>query len=230
MKYRNLIPGEFVWRDNRFTAAVRINSELTHAHIANSGRLPGLLLPGTKVYLTKAGHRNRRTDYDLKLVFLNDEFISVDATLPNYLFEEAVINKRLNDFLYTEIHREVSIGKSRIDFLLNRDDEACWVEVKSVTLVEGKIAKFPDAPTKRGRKHLEELRKMVSKGDKASVVFIVQRKDAVLFQPNWSIDPDFSKTLYEAASNDIMVRAYRCRVNLEKIEVSNEIPCIIKKP
>jgi len=117
------------------------------------------------------------------------------------------------------------LGKSRIDFLFTRGDGICWVETKSITLVENGTAKFPDAPTKRGRNHLEGLTDAATKGDGASVVFVVQRHDAGSFQPNWSIDPEFSSTLVKSASEGVKIRANICLVNLESIEFSNEIPC-----
>ena len=107
MKFENLIAGEFVWRDSRFTAAVRIDGEITHAHIANSGRLPGLLSPGSQVWLSYTGHPKRRTQYDLKLVDIDGELVSIDARLPNPLFEEAVKEGRLEEFNFKSIKREL---------------------------------------------------------------------------------------------------------------------------
>jgi sugar fermentation stimulation protein A len=116
MKFMDLIPGEFVWRDNRFVAAVRVDGSLSYAHIANSGRLPGLLEPGKRVYLEDVNKPERRTRYDLKLVENDNILISVDARLPNSLFEEAVRNYHLETFLFDDIQREVKFGKSRLDF------------------------------------------------------------------------------------------------------------------
>jgi len=228
MKFENLIPGEFVWRDTRFTAAVRIDGELTHAHIANSGRLPGLLSPGCRVWLSFTGHPKRKTKYDLKLVDKDGELVSIDARLPNPLFEEAVRAGRLQDFKYSAINREVKFGKSRIDFLLTHGEEEFWVETKSVTLVEKGIAKFPDAPTKRGRRHLQELSKLIDQGHRAGVVFVIQRSDIKEFQPNWSIDPEFSQTLEIVASNRVLIRAFECNVSLESITISRAIPCNLR--
>lgn len=193
MKFMDLIPGEFVWRDNRFVAAVRVDGRLSHAHIANSGRLPGLLEPGKRVYLADINKPERRTRYDLKLVENDNILISVDARLPNSLFEEAVRNKHLENFLFDDIQREVKFGKSRLDFKISQAGNICWVETKSVTLVENKIAMFPDAPTGRGRKHLHELAKLQKDGVRSCVVFVVQRPDTEVFKPNWSIDPEFSE-------------------------------------
>lgn len=118
--------------------------------------------------------------------------VSVDARLPNPLFAEALIAKKLPDFDYPNIDREVYLNDSRIDFRLSRSDEVCWVETKSVTLVKEGIAKFPDAPTSRGRRHLMELTKILAHGDRAAVVFIVQRPDALSFCPHQEADPGFA--------------------------------------
>ena len=228
MKFENLIAGEFVWRDSRFTAAVRIDGELTHAHIANSGRLPGLLSPGSQVWLSYTGHPKRRTQYDLKLVDIDGELVSIDARLPNPLFEEAVKEGRLEAFNFTSIKREVKFGKSRIDFQLTHEEDEFWVETKSVTLVENGIARFPDAPTKRGSRHLQELRKLVDLGHQAGVVFIIQRSDAKEFQPNWAIDPEFSRTLEFVTSQQVLIRGYLCDVSLDSIRIKREINCNLK--
>jgi sugar fermentation stimulation protein A len=228
MKLLDLIPGEFVWRDNRFVAAVRVDGCLSHAHVANSGRLPGLLEPGKRVYLAEVDKPGRRTKYDLKLVENENILISVDARLPNTLFEEAVRGNQLDTFLYDDVQREVKFGRSRLDFKLSRAGEVCWIETKSVTLVENKIALFPDAPTGRGRKHLHELAKLQKKGVRSCVVFVVQRPDAEVFIPNWAIDTEFAELLGQVSETGVEVRAYLCKVNLDAISIDKEIPVKMK--
>jgi len=228
VEFRKLIPAEFVWRDSRFTAAVRVKGELSHAHIANSGRLPGLLSPGCNIWLDDVGHPKRKTRFDLKLVEYKNILVSIDAKLPNPLFEEAVKSRLLKEYNYIDIQREVTLGRSRIDFLLSQPEEICWVETKSVTLVEDGIAKFPDAPTSRGRKHLIELRRSLGENIKASVIFVIQRPDAESFSPNWTIDPEFSKTLANVAIQGVQVHALLCQVSISSIEIFKEIPVLIE--
>jgi sugar fermentation stimulation protein A len=224
MEFKNLVPAEFVWRDNRFAAAVRVNGVLSHAHIANSGRLPGIFEPGRQVWLLETSNKNRRTRYDLKLVENNGVLVSVDARTPNVLFKDALRNQALNGFEYGEVQQEVKLGRSRIDFRLSGSYGICWIETKSVTLVKDRVAMFPDAPTERGRKHLKELAGALKEGIRSSVVFIVQRSDADSFIPNWLIDPEFARIMVEVVCAGVEVKAYRCQVSLEGISIDNEIP------
>ncbi len=225
MKFSELIPAEFVWRANRFMASVRVAGEPAYAHIANSGRLPGLLNPGDRIWLVPAKNPNRKTRYDLKLVEREGILISIDARLPNYLFQEAVLLEQLPDFDYPNIKLEVKMGHSRLDARLDGPPGTCWVETKSVTLVENRVARFPDAPTSRGRKHLAELMAVTQKGDRAAVVFIVQRPDADRFEPNTAIDPEFSAQLAQAAAAGVAVKAYGCSVTPAEIRIQTEMAC-----
>jgi sugar fermentation stimulation protein A len=227
VKFKSLIPAEFVWRDSRFTAAVRVDGELSHAHIANTGRLPGLFEPGRKVWLSEAKNLNRRTRYDLKLIDIGDQFVSIDTRIPNILFKEAVQNLILDEFRYPDIQNEVKLGRSRLDFRLSGPKGICWIETKSVTLVKDKIALFPDAPTQRGRKHLEELSSVLDKNVRSAVVFIIQRSDASSFSPNWDIDRDFSQMLVQVISGGVEIKAYLCQVGLRGISIDKEIPANI---
>jgi sugar fermentation stimulation protein A len=231
MELGNLIPADFILRDTRFTGAVRINGKIQHAYIANTGRLPGLLNPGVKVWISRAKNPKRRTKFDLHLVEIDGEFVSVDTRFPNELFEEALKSRRFaSGFAYDRIEREVGLGKSRIDFKLANFEQICWVETKSVTLVEDGIAKFPDAPSSRARKHLVELSKSLDHGNRAVVAFIVQRSDAQMFVPNWDIDSLFSETLINVHDLGVEVMAYLCRVNIHEIVLTNEIPCHLNLP
>jgi sugar fermentation stimulation protein A len=231
MELGNLIPADFILRETRFTGAVRINGKIYHAYIANTGRLPGLLNLGVKVWISRTKNPNRKTKFDLHLVEFDGEYVCVDTRFPNELFEEALKFRRLNaDFAYDRIEREVGLGKSRIDFKLTNSDQICWVETKSVTLVEDGIAKFPDAPSSRARKHLAELSKSLVYGNRAVVAFIVQRSDAQVFVPNWDIDPFFSETLINVHSLGVEVKAYLCQVNIHEMVLTNEIPCHLNLP
>ena len=220
MKLPTLIPAEFVWRNTRFTAAVRVDGKPAEVHVANTGRLPGLLNPGVRV----AGNPKRKTPYDLKLVEHNGVLVSLDTRLPNYLFKEAVQAGLLPEFNYPEIKLEQKLGNSRIDAYLSSPEGVCWVETKSVTLVENAIGMFPDAPTSRGRKHLLELAQSLSNGVRAAVVFIVQRSDVEVFKPHRAIDPAFSDSLAIVAQQGVAVRAYRCAVSTSEIRIVNDIP------
>jgi sugar fermentation stimulation protein A len=153
----------------------------------------------------------------------NGGLCSTNAYLANQLFSEAIENGTLAAFKYPIIESEVSFGKSRLDFRLSEGNQACWVEVKSVTYVEDGIGRFPDAPTSRGRKHLAELAKLAALGDRASVVFIAQREDAQKFAPFEAVDPVFAQVLREVNTKGVEVHAYVCQVSTERIEINREL-------
>jgi sugar fermentation stimulation protein A len=149
---------------------------------------------------------------------------STNAHLANTLFYKAVKNGDLAAFPCPNIDREVSFGDSRLDFRLSDGDQACWVEVKSITYAEEGIGRFPDAPTARGRRHLGELAKLATLGDRASVVFIAQREDAHKFAPFEDVDPAFTEVLRQIKDVGVEIHAYRCHVSTYAIKISGEIP------
>ena len=226
MNFPPLTPGIFVKRNNRFVAGIRLeNGSVSSAYVPTTGRLTGVLTPGCRVWLEPAGDINRQTSFTLVLAELPGEGLcSTTAILANRLFEEAVENGALDPFSYSVIEREISFGKSRLDFRLSDRDQTCWVEVKSVTYAEDGIGRFPDAPTGRGLKHLLELADLTARGDRASVVFIAQREDAFQFMPFEEIDPQFAQVLSQVNQAGVEVHAFRCAVNTERIEIAEEIP------
>lgn len=227
MEFSDLVPGRFVRRDNRFRATVTVAGKKAWAHVPNSGRLGELFTPGRLVWLSPAGTPGRKTAFDLKLVDFHSVLVSVDARLPNPLFAEALSSGRLPDYPFPAVQREVRYGSSRLDFRLSGPDTTCWLETKSVTLVEDGIARFPDAPTSRGRRHLMELIEARESGDRAAVVFVIQRPDAEGFSPHESADPAFAETLRQAAAAGVEIRAYRCDVSRQAINIAGEIPALI---
>jgi sugar fermentation stimulation protein A len=176
-------------------------------------------------WLAPAGSPSRKTDFDLKLVRYAGVLVSVDARLPNPLFAEAVESGRLIPFLPSSgWRREVQLGESRIDFHLSVPGGELWVETKSVTLVDEGMALFPDAPTARGRRHVRALVDAVGRGNRGSVVFIVQRPDADAFAPHDAADPMFGETLRNAAEAGVEMYAWTCRVSREAITIAEQIP------
>jgi sugar fermentation stimulation protein A len=220
-----LVPGRFVRRDNRFRVAVRVGREEVAAHLPNSGRLTELLVPGRSCWLTGFDSPHRKTRFDLTLVELVGRLVSVDARLPNALFAEALAAKKLGPFQgYDGCEREVRLGESRLDFRLSGPAGVEWVEVKSVTLVEDGVARFPDAPTLRGARHVRELAAAVRSGEKAAVVFVIQRPDAQRFVPHDEADAAFGIVLREAAGAGVGVYAWTCGVSLREIAIARQIP------
>jgi len=224
MQFPHLVPGRFLQRDNRFRANVEVAGQEAWAHVPNSGRLLELFTPGRAIWLAPATAPNRKTAYDLKLVEYASVLVSVDARSPNPLFAEALAAGRLPEFPYPDVQPEVQHGDSRFDFRLSGPQGTCWVETKSVTLVENGLAQFPDAPTSRGRKHLLGLRAACLAGDQAAVIFIIQRPDAHRFVPYQETDPEFAEALVQAAAAGVAVRAFTCQVSQSQITIAAEIP------
>lgn len=229
MKFPPLTPAVFIKRDNRFTASVRLEGgALATAHVPTTGRLTGALFPECRVWLEHVNNPKRRTAYTLLLTELEEGGLcSVNAITANRLFKEALTHQHLTAFPYGRIESEVPHDSSRLDFRLSQNGTICWVEAKSVTFVEGGIGKFPDAPTARGRRHLETLLKLTASSDRASVVFIAQRGDAECFSPYEDIDPTFADTLRQVHQVGVEVHAYRCDISLDEIRIAAKIPVIL---
>lgn len=229
MKFADLVPGTFVKRGNRFTAGVYLESGgVSTAFIPTTGRLTGALRPGCRVWLEAAENEERKTPYTLVLSELEGGGLcSVNAYMANWLFDEAIQKRVLEIFPYPIMDKEVTYGRSRLDFRLSDGDKFCWVEVKSVTYAEDGVGMFPDAPTERGHKHLGELAKLVAEGHRASVVFIAQREDASKFAPFEKIDPEFAAELRRVHDSGVEVHAFRCAVSTEEVMISEEIPVVL---
>lgn len=223
-----MTPAILIGRKNRFTATVDLDGRLTDVHIPTSGRLGELIVQGHRVMLRPAGRPNRITKWDLVLIEYAGTWVSIDSLQANRLFGEAVSAGHLPEFSgYTRILREVFAGNSRIDFCLEGSGRLCYVEVKSVTLVEDGVAMFPDAPTDRGRRHLEELEALKSSGIRACVVFMVQRSDACCLTPNHRTDAPFARTLARVAENGVEVLAYSCRMEPSGAGLKSPIPVLL---
>ena len=208
----NLIHGKFIERPNRFVVVFETEPGLTKiAHLRDPGRLKELLLPGAKLLLRKANpNPKRKTKYDVIAVFNQDIWVLINSgfhsDIAADLIESGLIKELSN---YSILRREYTYGKSRIDFLLtNQEKFKMLLEVKGCTLVEEGLAKFPDAPTLRGKKHLEELSHSIRDGYKAAALFLIIRNDAIEFTPNTAMDPDFSAALGNAMENGVLIIAY----------------------
>ncbi|MBF8265812.1 MAG: hypothetical protein HW384_1676, partial [Dehalococcoidia bacterium] len=223
-----LVKSVFLERANRFVCRVDVEGRTEKAHLANSGRLKELLVPGRPVYLEESFSPHRRTRYDMLLIALDNILVSVDARLPNDLVEEGLRSGILGHFRsYSQIRREVTFGHSRLDFLLQNNSQFCYVEVKSVTLVEQGRGLFPDAPTERGRQHVLSLMQARREGHQAAIVFVVQRPDVTEFSPNDKTGPAFGLALREAQVAGVGIYAYRCTVTLREIRIEKEIPVFV---
>ena len=209
MQYHSVIQGRFLDRPNRFIAHVEIGGEAATVHVKNTGRCKELLVPGTTVFLEKARNPQRKTSYDLIAVQKGDLLINMDSQAPNQVFGEAV--PRLFPGL-TLLKAETYFEDSRFDFYLEAGERKAFVEVKGVTLEEEGVARFPDAPTQRGVKHLNGLCRAMETGYEAWVFFVIQMKGVHRFEPNDRTHPQFGDALREAARQGVKVRALDCLV------------------
>lgn len=226
MRFPPLVEGRFIKRLNRFAALVDVEKREYLAHVPNSGRMGELLVPGYRVLLIPAPPgTTRKTAYDLALVDLGHALSSADARLPNKLVAEAINQNRLPQFAeYPTVRPESVFGESRLDFLLQGPSGSCYVETKSVTLIEDGVGLFPDAPTLRGVKHLHSLMAAMDAGHRAAVIFVIQRPDVEVFAPHDVADPLLGETLRTAVARGVEAWAYRCHVNERSINLADEIP------
>jgi sugar fermentation stimulation protein A len=221
----------FVQRPNRFLLHCRhADGTVQEAHMADPGRLRELLIPGKRVWLrTARPSATRRTTWTAVLVESPDGrgLVSVDTTLPNELVHRALQQQALREFDgWTLERREVTLGSSRIDFLLrNAAGRQMAVEVKSVTLVEGDVARFPDAVTSRGARHVRELMHLAQQdGWEAAILFVLQRHDASRIEAAPAIDPGFAAALTEAKTAGVRVLGRRCHVSLDALVLGDAVP------
>lgn len=218
MKYDSVVPATFISRPNRFIAHVQLeenqNEKIEIVHVKNTGRCKELLIPGCKVYLEKSNNPNRKTKFDLiaveKIYPENPEkklLVNMDSQLPN-----KVAHEWLQTQGYSFIKPEFSFGKSRIDFYMEKDDKKFLMEVKGCTLEIDGIGYFPDAPTERGVKHLEELILASQQGYNCKIAFVIQMEGITEVRGNATTHPEFATTLQKAKDAGVEILFLCCRV------------------
>lgn len=229
MNYDSMIKGIFLERPNRFIARVLIDGEEALAHVKNTGRCKELLIPGAAIYLEDHTQRmgTRKLRYSLIAVEKGDLLVNMDSQAPNEIVAEALACGSLILPGMTppiRFRREQTYGTSRLDFSVEDSlGRIGFVEVKGVTLEEDRYCRFPDAPTERGRKHLEELQKAVEEGYIGCVVFILQMNGMLSFRPNDEMDPLFGMALRKAAAAGVSVLAYDCNVTPSTLVVCGPV-------
>ena len=220
--YENTVTGIFVRRINRFTAEVLIDGEPEIVHVKNTGRLQELLLPKAKVTLQKTLNANRKTAYDLISVYKPRlKWVNIDSLAPNMLMKQQLMS--LN---YDLVKPEYTYGKSRIDFYMESNGESFLTEVKGCTLADDLhpgIGLFPDAPTERGVKHLQELTKAAKEGCHCSIAFVIQMNGIHRVLPNETAQPEFKEALVKAAKAGVQIVCYSCHVEADSIKITGVV-------
>lgn len=226
MHYRNIREGRFRERPNRFIAYVEIDGKQETVHVKNTGRCRELLIPGVTVYVQRSDNPGRKTAWDLIAAEKNGSIVNMDSQAPNKLVKEWLEEGHLFEEI-TLIKPEYTYGRSRFDLYVEADGKRIFIEVKGVTLEEEGVVRFPDAPSERAVRHVEELKAAVEEGYEAYVFFVVQMKGARYMTPNMDTHPAFGEALSDAAGAGVHVMAYDCAVKKEEIHIEDEVPVIL---
>lgn len=222
MQYHSIKKGIFHARPNRFIAHVEVDGAMEVVHVKNTGRCRELLVPGAVVYLEEGRNPARKTKYDLIAVEKGDLLVNMDAQAPNKVFQEWAQGGGFLPGL-TLLRPETTWGSSRFDFYWEAGERRGFVEVKGVTLEDEGHARFPDAPTERGVKHLEELIRCQEEGYEAAVCFVIQMAGMKDFAPNDVTHPAFGAALRKAAAAGVRVLAQECMVTPETLTMAGPV-------
>ena len=225
MQYGKIIPARFLSRPNRFVARVEAEGEELVCHVKNTGRCRELLVPGATVWLEESPNPSRKTKFDLIAVEKGERLINMDAQAPNKRFGEWAAAGGFREEL-TLLRPETTYGSSRFDFYWESSKSRGFVEVKGVTLEEDGVVRFPDAPTLRGVKHLDELVKAREAGYEAAVCFVIQMENVRWFAPNDETHPEFGQALRKAAAAGVEILAMDCAVTPQSLTMGN--PVLVK--
>lgn len=229
MQYTNTVRGIFRDRPNRFIAHVETGGILETVHVKNTGRCRELLVPGAEVILETSDNPARKTKYDLICVNKSGKWINMDSQVPNQVAADWILNGRLFPEKIS-LKREKTYGNSRFDIYVESEYRKAFIEVKGVTLEEDGIVRFPDAPTARGVKHLEELIRAHEDGYETYLFLVIQMKTVKYFEPNWKTHPEFGNTLKRAADAGVKILAYDCVVTEDSIEICDPVPVHLEQP
>lgn len=221
MIYENMQPGIFRDRPNRFIAHVELDGKLETVHVKNTGRCRELLVPGAKVWCQRSENPARKTKFDLICVEKGPYLINMDSQAPNKAVQEWLLGGGMGQI--RDLRPETVHGDSRFDFAFQKDGKQCYLEVKGVTLENGGICAFPDAPTERGAKHLRGLQRAVTEGCVCYALFVIQMRPVLYLHPNDATDPVFGKALREAAAGGVHVLAVDCQVTSNSMTVGQTV-------
>lgn len=226
MQYSEVVKGEFIKRLNRFVALCRIDGVETYCHVKNTGRCGEILVEGAECYLEPGSNPDRKYKYSLVAIKKGDRLINIDSQAPNRAVAQFLKEGRLFQNI-EKICAEKAYGNSRFDFYFEHSGKKAFLEVKGVTLEADGAVFFPDAPTERGTKHLNELCRCADEGFEAYVFLVVQMKNVRYFSPNDKTDPKFGSALRRAAACGVKIICYDCIVTDKQMNIDSEVPVIL---
>lgn len=222
MHYENMEPAVFISRPNRFVAYVEQAGKQEICHVKNTGRCRELLIPGAELYVQRSDNPARKTALDLISVKKGAQWVNMDSQAPNKAAAEWLKNGGLGTKEIL-VRPEYKYENSRFDFYLETEGRKAFMEVKGVTLEEDGTARFPDAPTERGVKHIRELMRCLDDGYEAYILFVIQMKGVHAFEPNDRTHPAFGETLREAAGKGVRILAYDCLAKPDEMTIDQRI-------
>lgn len=226
MKYNNILKGKFISRPNRFIANIEINNKIEICHVKNTGRCKELLIPNAEVFVQKSDNPKRKTKFSLIGVKKNNRMINMDSQVTNKVVYEWILKGELfKDVI--KIKPEAKYNNSRFDFYIETKNEKAFIEVKGVTLEDEGVVRFPDAPTERGVKHVRELCESTKEGYKAYVIFVIQMKDVLHFEPNVETHKEFAEALKEAEKCGVNILALDCEVTEDSIHIRDYVKVLL---
>jgi len=230
MKFsKRLIKGKLIKRYKRFFADINIKNEIITAHCPNTGSMMGLLDQNNEVWISKNNNPKRKLKYTLEIIKTKDNLVGVNTHLANKIVYEGLSNNLINEFMNSDsIKPEVYYNKNtRFDFLVNKNNQNHFIEVKNVTLFRtNNVAEFPDAVTSRGSKHIKTLVDAIKKGYKSYVLFLVQIQNIENFQIAKDIDKNYYKNYLLAKKGGVQFLAYRCNIDTNSITIEKKLNII----
>lgn len=229
MKYERISKGTFLERPNRFIAYAQLAGRKETIHVKNTGRCAELLTPGAAIYVQESDNPARKTKWDLISVEKDARMINMDSQIPNKVVQEWVEAGNLCSDICL-IKPETTYGNSRFDLYVEAKNRKIFIEVKGVTLEENGVVRFPDAPSDRAVKHLQELGKAVKEGYEAYVFFVIQMKGVRYFTPNMDTHPAFCEALKAARADGVRILAYDCEVSGDSIEIADPVSVVLESP
>ncbi len=221
-----LVHARLIRRYKRFLVDVELDTgEVVVAHTSNTGSMKTCVVEGAEVYLTYVDDPKRKTKYTWEMIKIGDSWVGINTLVPNLLVYQAIKDQKLEGLEgYSNVQREVKFEDSRLDVFASNDQGECFVEVKNVSMKVGEYARFPDAVTSRGKKHLDTLLQVKKEGKRAVMVYVIQRADVEVFAPAYDIDPDYAKRLKEVHECGVEVFPIRALVTPERNELGDLLP------